>query len=101
MKKVIFGLSLLALTSAAFAGTNVNTPGNSESKSFQHEYYVIAKLNATTYQLSNTPPDEPCDGTLEPCRITTLADHSGNMVIQTSELNNTAQATIEDRQGGI
>ncbi len=103
MKKVFFNLAFLALSSVAFASSPDAIPGNSETKtkSFSHEYWVIAKLNATTYQLSTPAPEEDCSGGPDPCYITTATDHTNNLQISVSELNNPSQTTIEVTQDSL
>ncbi len=70
MKKLIFSLSLLALTTAAFAKTE--TPSKTEGKSTLNVYYVNG-MTATHYTLSTSPNPECGEGEARPCEITSEA----------------------------
>lgn len=101
MKKVLFGLSLLALTTAAFANNRndakTESPATSETKAqaYSNVYYVTS-FDGTNYHLSPTqPPGENCLGGSEPCRITTK-DVQGDLQITPAELSTPSIATIED-----
>lgn len=69
MKKVIFGLSLLALTSAAFAESKTETPSKTEGTAKLSVYYVTG-IDGSNYTLSTSP--NPLCGSEEvsPCEIT-------------------------------
>lgn len=69
MKKVLLGLTCMALTTAAFAETKTETPSKTEGSAQLHTYYVIAD-DGTNYTLS-TAPNPDCDqGSASPCEIT-------------------------------
>lgn len=67
MKKLIFGLSLLALTTAAFAKTE--TPSKSEGTAKLNTYYVTAD-DGTYYSISSTPNENCGMAEVSPCEIT-------------------------------
>lgn len=96
MKKIIFGLSLLALSSFAFAGAKNASPAKSETKSFSHTYYVTADLGST-YEVSPNPPAGGCQGGSDPCEIRTDLSPTNNQ-LQKTQVNNPSLAEIIETQ---
>ncbi|WP_142685761.1 hypothetical protein [Chitinophaga polysaccharea] len=94
MKKVIFGLSLLALTTAAFAKNEIPSKTEGKTQAYSNVYYVTS-FDGTNYHLSTNPPAEGCSVGSDPCEITTK-DPQGDMQITPSELSNPSLATIEE-----
>jgi len=78
MKKVFFGLSLLALSTAAFAETRndakIETPAKAETKSSQddmHTYYVTSQQTIggqVFYNVTTSNPGCPNTGS-KPCEV--------------------------------
>lgn len=94
MKRILLAAAFIAATSTIYAN---NGETKTTSNSFPNVYYVVA-LVGSNYQLSDTPPDEPCEGAGEACMITTQQNHDLDLQISPSELNNPSQTTIESRK---
>ncbi|WP_433863882.1 hypothetical protein [Sphingobacterium thalpophilum] len=69
MKKVIFSLSFLALTTAAFAETKTETPSKTEGTAKLSVYYVTG-ISGPNYTLSTSPNPLCGDAEESPCEIT-------------------------------
>jgi hypothetical protein len=101
MKKVIFGLSLLALTTAAFAETKTETPSKTEGTAKLHVYYVTG-VSGSNYTLSSSPGSE-CDMTPfeSPCEITSQNPISTGLAPVSQVDAQTNGFKIESRQPQI
>ncbi|WP_343566264.1 hypothetical protein [Sphingobacterium sp.] len=74
MKKLIFGLSLLALTSVAFAETRdvkIETPAKSTTEAKSMIYFVTGQTSSgghDYYTVTESDPDCPDTGS-QPCEV--------------------------------
>lgn len=92
MKRILLAAACIVGAASLYANN-----GQTKTGSFANQYWVVS-FDGTTYHLTQTPPDEPCEGNGEPCMITSATNHDGDLKISATELNNPSQATIETRQ---
>lgn len=103
MKKVIFSAALLmAAATVSFAGnpkgeTKSETKTEMETQAYTNVYWVTGLDANGNYILTTSQPPFDCDGSTDPCKITTK-DVQNDLRITPSEVTNPALATIEERQ---